>query len=85
MKKRRTIYIVIAVILIVLNLLVDIVNLKKEKFNQEGDAYNVGYFIGAHFFMITGLVLLRLAYKLTQKIKAAERNAFEENINDIGK
>jgi Na+/melibiose symporter-like transporter len=84
MKQRKTIYTVIAVVLIVINLLVDLQNLSKNKFETRNISYSVGYFIGGHFFLIIGIVLLVLAYKLKQRIKAKENQELEETIKNIG-
>lgn len=87
MKTRKVIYISIGVLLIVLNLLVDLVSLSENDFSTKGSGniYNAVYFIGAHFFLIIGIIFLRMAYKLHRKIKSAVDNNLEDSINSIGK
>lgn len=83
MKTRRSIYIVTGTILILLNILVDIVNPDSTNTLTEG-GFNIGYFLGSHFWVIIGLVLLRLAYKVNQKIKMKELSQLEKAVDEIG-
>ena len=90
MKARRTIYIVIGSILILLNILLDIasfyevINSGNPDPSENGGAFSVGYFIGGHIFLIIGLVLLRLAYKLNKKIKNENARELKEAIDELG-
>lgn len=84
MKTRRSIYIVVGTVLILLNILLDIVNPDSAN-NFTGDAFNIGYFLGSHFLVISGLVLLSLAYKVDKKIKMKKLAQLEREIDEIGK
>jgi hypothetical protein len=84
MKTRRTVYLIIGSLLLVLNLLVDLVELSQNKMLPGDTAYNIGYIIGSHIFAITGLIFLRLAYKAHKKIRAQEEDHLED-IDNIGK
>ena len=81
MKTRKNIYITIGIILIVLNLLVDISDFNHIKSQVQKDASGIGYLIGSQLFLIIGLVLLRMSYKLQQRIK---RKQLREMIEKIG-
>ena len=82
MKTRRNIYLIIGTVLVVLNLLTDFVSLSE--YSSQDNGYNIGYFIGSHFLMIIGFVLLRFAYKINQRLKIAAPNSLEEEIEKIG-
>ena len=84
MKTRRTVYLVIGVLLILLNLVVDLTEYASFNSNYISPAYNIGYFIGSHILLIIGLILLRLAYRLHKKMKSKEDDPLEESINCIG-
>lgn len=84
MKTRRTVYITTGIFLIVLNIFVDIVNPDGGN-DFSNPNFSIGYFMGSHFFVIVGLVLLRLAYKVNQKIKNKELSHLGRSIGDIGK
>jgi EamA domain-containing membrane protein RarD len=82
MKTRRNIYLIIGVVLILLNLLVDIVNFNEDK--SKDIPYSIGYFIGAHIFLLIGIILVRMAYKLHKKI-INRYNELDNEIENIGK
>ena len=84
MKTRRTVYVIIGSLFLVLNLLVDLVELSERKPDAGNPSYDIGYIIGSHMFAIGGLVLLWLAYKLHKRIRAKEEDHSEE-IDNIGK
>lgn len=84
MKLRRGVYIVVGGFLILTNLLMDIVEPDSAN-NFTADAFNIGYFLGSHFLLIAGLVLLRLAYRVHQKIKKKELVQLEQALDEIGK
>ncbi|MBX3241375.1 MAG: hypothetical protein KIT80_17830 [Chitinophagaceae bacterium] len=86
MKIRRSAYLAIGVFLIILNILINITNPYDMLYGPGGDSFNPGYFLGSNFFVIFGLVLLRLAYKVQQKIKTAiQMKEMEDAIREIGK
>ena len=82
MKTRKNIYLTVGIILILINILVDIVEFNSFKSLSEDNAYNIGYFIGSHFFLFAGLALLRMAYKVQKKINNKQTR---EMIDNIGK
>ncbi len=82
MKARRNVYLIIGSVLIILNLLLDITSLSEYK--SQDSSYSIGYFIGSHFFMITGLVLYRMAYKINRRLKSNNPDSLEEDIKKIG-
>ncbi len=86
MKTRRNLYLTVGVILIVLNLLLDIAEFNRFKSLSEGNAYNIGYFIGSHLFLFAGLFLLRMAYKVQKRINNKQTREMIDNIGkpDIG-
>jgi peptidoglycan biosynthesis protein MviN/MurJ (putative lipid II flippase) len=84
MKARRNIYFIIAITLIFLNLLIDITELYENNSNSQSLSYSVGYFIGSHFLIIIGLILLRMSYKLHKKIKSKEDILLDKSIDSIG-
>ncbi len=81
MKLRKNIYLIIGIILIVLNLITDILNLSEYHPNDAG--YGIGYFIGSHIFLLVGIILLRMAYKINRKLKEQDNNLYDE-IEGIG-
>ena len=82
MRIRKNIYIIVGVILIVLNLFVDFAEYIERRSLKADPAYSIGYFIGSHLLLILGILLLRIAYKIQQKIK---RYAVQQMIEEIGK
>lgn len=84
MKARKVAYIILGCLLILLNIFVDIVNADKFPAGDDG-AYNTGYLIGSHIFIIFGVIFLFSAFRLHKKIKARPDNELEKNIGDIGK
>ena len=82
MKTRRNIYLIIGGVLIVLNLLVDIVNFNEDK--SKDISYSIGYFIGSHILLLTGIILLRMAYTIHKKI-INRHNKLDNEIENIGK
>ena len=85
MKTRQIIYIVIGSICILLNLLVDVVQLRDIKNNITSDAYGIGYLFGQHILLLIGIILFISAYKLKKKIRNQKSDQLEKEINDIGK
>jgi uncharacterized membrane protein len=85
MKIRRTIYIILGSLLILLNILVDIVNPDKSPMAEDAGAYDIGYFVGSHILIVFGLLFLFWAYKLHKKIRTRPDDELEKNIDDIGK
>ena len=84
MKTRRGVYIFVGSLLIIINLLVDLVSFGDYQTENDSSAYNFGYLLGAHIFLIVGLVFLRSAYKVHKKIKNKDGNHLEDAINSIG-
>jgi uncharacterized protein YebE (UPF0316 family) len=85
MKTRRNIYYSIGASLIILNLLVDFVNLSDFLTEIETGGFSIGYIIGYHISMIFGIILLRLGYGLSKKIKLAEGFDVDTSIENSGK
>ena len=85
MKTRQIIYIVVGSICILLNLLVDVVQLRDIKNNITSDAYGIGYLFGQHILLLIGIILFISAYKLKKKIRNQKSDQLEKEINDIGK
>lgn len=83
MESRKNLYLLLGTLLVIINLAVDIV-----EFNDtigrvfEGDAFNIGYFIGSHFLLIMGIVFLRWGFRLKKKL---QNQALEKEVNEIGK
>ncbi len=84
MKTRRNIYIGIGSILILLNVLVDIISFTEYTPESTGVGFSIGYFIGSHFLLIFGVILLRLAYRLNKRIKSREELTLDKSIDEIG-
>ena len=85
MKTRQIIYIVVGSICILLNLQVDVVQLRDIKNNITSDAYGIGYLFGQHILLLIGIILFISAYKLKKKIRNQKSDQLEKEINDIGK
>jgi hypothetical protein len=83
-KTRRNIYLGIGSILILLNILMDMVELTKDSSSPAVSPYSVGYFLGAHILMIVGFLLLRMAYKVNQRIKSKGAIMLDRSIEAIG-
>lgn len=65
-----------------LNLLVDIVEFRRNSYSSEDINFSIGYFLGLHFLLFIGLFLLGKAYKAQKMIK---KNQMKEIIDSIGK
>jgi hypothetical protein len=83
MKTRKNIYYTIGAILVGMNLLVDLFEMRQllADIETSGFAYAIGY----HILMIFGFVFLRMGYKLNKKIKLNEDFDVEKSIESIGK
>ena len=81
MKTSGIICLCIAIFLILLNILIDITD--PPKYNDS--AYDVGFFIGSHLFIIVGLVLLIIPFRQYRKSKKIKRSLLNESIENIGK
>ena len=84
MKARRTIYLIIGTILIVVNLFTDLIAVLDGEYSRD-ISYSIGYFIGSHILMIFGLILIRMAFKIDRKIKNRKAIELEKDIDTIGK
>ena len=85
MKTRRFFYILIGSLLILINLLVDLVNPDKPDIDGNNNSYSIGYFIGAHIFIIIGLILLISAFQLNKKIKLLKENKeIKKAVDELG-
>lgn len=84
MKTRRNIYIGIGAFLIFLNVLLDIVELSEYRSSPGISPSSIGYFLGSHILAIFGLLLLRMAYKVNQRIRRKEENVLQNSIEAIG-
>jgi membrane-bound ClpP family serine protease len=82
MRIRKNIYIILGIVLILLNLFVDFAEYIERRSLKTDAAYSIGYFIGSHILLIFGMLLLRIAYKIHQKMK---RNEVQQMIEEIGK
>lgn len=82
MRIRKNIYIIAGVVLILLNLFIDFAEYIERRSLKTDTAYSIGYFIGSHLLLILGILLLRIAYKIQQKMK---RNEMQQMIDNIGK
>ena len=81
MKTRRTLYLVIGVFLIAINLAVDFINFFEDR---DANSDNIGYFIGSNILLVFGLILLRMSYRLNQKL-IKEDDPLNKSIEDIGR
>ncbi len=67
MRTRRTIFLILGIVFILLQL----ISYAGMHIDPSKDtAYNVGYMIGSHLFLILGLVFFWVAYRTHKKIKA---------------
>lgn len=78
---RKNIYIIIGILLVVFNILSHIIEFTENNATADDTAYSIGYFIGSNFFLIIGIVFLRLAYKINKKIK---NHQLKEMVDKIG-
>lgn len=83
MKTRRTVYLIVGIILVVLNVLTDIIAIADGEYERDF-AFSVGYFLGSHILMLFGLILLRMAYMLNRKIRNMENKHLDKDIDTIG-
>jgi hypothetical protein len=79
MKTRKNIYLIAGIVLIILNLIADLMDIK-EYSTHENASYSIGYFIGSNIFHFVGIMLVIIAYKVQKRIKAAEINKMIDNI-----
>jgi len=81
-KKRRNIYLIFGILLVVLNLSTTLVQILAGDSRRNDISFN--NLFGNNLFFVVGLVLLRAAFKLHIRIKKAEKLAFERSIDAIG-
>ena len=84
MKARKTIYLVLGVILIILDFLTTLGNAKELVRHFTSSGYDIGYLIGSQFFLYIGIWLLYRAYKVQQKIIQKNREALLEVFDEPG-
>jgi hypothetical protein len=86
LQNRKIIYVVVACLLIALNLMVDLMNIAAGELNRvPGDgASRIGYFLGSHFFIIFGLLLLYRVFKINRQIAGFKNCQLQKTIDAIG-
>jgi hypothetical protein len=84
METRRNIYTTIGWILIAVNLLVNLVEIREMASQWENKNLRIGYLIGSNILVIFGIVLLRMAYRLQKKIERKKASGLEESLNNLG-
>jgi len=86
LKVRRKIYFIVGAVLIFINLLVDLADIRYLSARiSENNSFNVGYLIGSQLLLLIGIILLRFGFKLHKRIKGLDENDIEKSINDIWK
>ncbi len=88
LQRRKTIYIVAASLLTGLNLLTDFMSFVEGEFarnyNHEELSKNVGYFLGAHFFILFALLLIYRVTKITKRIKWLQELQLNDIVDAVG-
>jgi hypothetical protein len=85
-RKWKTIYIVVAIALILFNLLSAFVQLRRGgyRYMPEGTAERIGYYIGSYIFVLFGLFLFLRVYNMQKRIRLLEQQQLEKSIDKIG-
>lgn len=86
LRRRKAIYVIIACILILLNILTDFLSYIEGGFNRYPDdtSSGIGYFIGSHFFIIFGLFLLYRVFRINKQITHFRKRQFDIVIDSVG-
>ncbi len=86
LQRRKAIYVIIACILILLNVLTDFISFIEGGFNKypEDSAARLGYFLGAHFFITFGLFLLYRVFKINKQIIRFRKRQFDIVVDSVG-
>ena len=86
MKARRTVFLILGILFIVLNLLVEF-TMPAHPYSAEEDnaAYRTGAFIGGNLFVIIGLIFIIIAYRTQRKIISLKEDDLKNLIDSIGK
>lgn len=85
-KKWKTIYVVVAIGLVLFNLLSAFVQLSRGgyRYAPEGTAERIGYYIGSYIFILFGLFLFLRVYWMQKRIRLLEQQQLEKSIDKIG-
>lgn len=86
MRARRTVFFILGILLIVLNILVEL-TMPPHPYSAAEDnaAYKTGAFIGGNLFIIIGLILLFIAYRTHRKLIKIKEDDLKNSIDSIGK
>jgi len=86
LKRRKAIYVIIACILILLNILTDFISFIEGGFKlyPEDSPSRIAYFLGAHFFIIFGIFLLYRVFKINKQITHFRKRQFDIVIDSVG-
>ena len=79
MKTRRTIYLVVGWLLIVINCLGILADLKEIQSKFSDPAYGIGYFIGGRISLFIGCIFLYAAARIKKKMREKEQRELEES------
>jgi hypothetical protein len=86
LQRRKTIYVIIACILILLNLFVDFISFIKGGFRLYPEDFSswIGYFLGSHAFIIFALFLFYRVFKIKKRIEHFKKRQFDLVIDSVG-
>jgi hypothetical protein len=84
MKARKMIYLILAGVFIVFDLLVTFVTRTDLMNHFKSDAYDIGYVVGSQFLLYAAIGLIYGAYRVQRKINQKERETLLGTIDEIG-
>ena len=84
MATRKTTYLILGIVFLVLNTFTTLQQLSELKKYTNSDAFSIGYILGSQIFLYVAAVFLYLYYRLNKKMKAQQKQQLENNIAAIG-
>ena len=86
MRARRTVFFILGIFLVALNLLVQF-TMPAHSYSAAEDnaAYKTGAFIGGNLFTIIGIALLFIAYRTHRKLIKIKEDDLKNSIDSIGR
>jgi uncharacterized membrane protein len=85
-QRRKVIYVIVACVLILLNVITDFLSYIEGEFRRypEDSSSRIGYFLGSHIFIIFGLFLFYRVFKINKQITYFRKRQFDMVVDSVG-
>ncbi|RYD79070.1 MAG: hypothetical protein EOP53_10190 [Sphingobacteriales bacterium] len=84
MQTRKTTYLILAIVFIVLNIFTTLAEFRELSSHVSSSGYDIGYIIGSQLFLYVGVLFLWLWYRLKKRMSTSQQQSLENSIDSIG-